>query len=419
MIGNPILSRMLGVSGWPYPYDNFESYTDAADLSGLNGGYSWNGNYRSVDSLFGIKSNEDFESYTDTINLAGLNGSSNLWNGIYIVGKLSSPTISPTYQPTLPATFSLSSTNATCSIYYTIDSSTPTTNSLLYSTPFILSNTASINVFAAQSGYTNSPSASATYPSTPHEPETLDWISRVQGQGSDVNSTSANAIDSFAVGLKTNNLLGKAYRVGVYLGNDLNSLKAPFINVSGSVTDNLVGFVSGDYTNNGLIGGSGKSIRTGFVPTAISPSISSSLSIGFYIRTTTAAPAYYDIGSYNGTQYVYILTNVPSTYWSCWNNFAQVNATTAYTGSFMGNRNGTTTTLYRNGASIASGTDAVTTMPAYDIWVHALNGAGSDPGSNSTRQFCFYWIGKSLTAGEHSTLYTLIQNLQISCSRQV
>jgi hypothetical protein len=48
-------------------------------------------------------------------------------------------------------------------IYYTLDGTTPTTSSTLYTAPIPLSVTTTINAIAVATGYRPSPVASATY----------------------------------------------------------------------------------------------------------------------------------------------------------------------------------------------------------------------------------------------------------------
>ena len=57
----------------------------------------------------------------------------------------------------------LSAPDANASIYYTLDGSLPTTNSLLYSGEFNLKNNASLNASAFETGYDNSVAASALF----------------------------------------------------------------------------------------------------------------------------------------------------------------------------------------------------------------------------------------------------------------
>jgi sugar lactone lactonase YvrE len=69
----------------------------------------------------------------------------------------------------------ISDTTANVTIYYTIDGSTPTKNSSVYSGPITISSTETVNAIAVAAGYTNSAVASAAYtinsPTTP----TITW----------------------------------------------------------------------------------------------------------------------------------------------------------------------------------------------------------------------------------------------------
>jgi len=67
-----------------YDLDLLESYSDAAAVDGLNGAdLGFNGAYVGRDGLFGIKANDDCESYTDGASLNALNGGSD-WGGAYV-----------------------------------------------------------------------------------------------------------------------------------------------------------------------------------------------------------------------------------------------------------------------------------------------------------------------------------------------
>ena len=75
----------------------------------------------------------------------------------------------PTFTPT-PGTYasaqnvSLSSATPSATIYYTVDGSTPTTSSAVYSSPIVVSAaTLTIRAFAAATGYQNSPIVMGTY----------------------------------------------------------------------------------------------------------------------------------------------------------------------------------------------------------------------------------------------------------------
>jgi hypothetical protein len=80
----------------------------------------------------------------------------------------SAPTFSPaagTYSST--QTVTISEVTGGASIYYTVDGSTPTTSSTLYTAPLTVATTTTVKAIAAAAGYTNSAVGSATYTITP------------------------------------------------------------------------------------------------------------------------------------------------------------------------------------------------------------------------------------------------------------
>lgn len=83
----------------------------------------------------------------------------------YIIGTTAAP---PTFSPIAGAysatqTVTISDTTPAASIYYTLDGSTPTTSSTLYTAPLTISATTSITAIAHAAGYTDSSPATATY----------------------------------------------------------------------------------------------------------------------------------------------------------------------------------------------------------------------------------------------------------------
>ena len=61
-----------------------------------------------------------------------------------------------------PATVSISTITSNASIYYTVDGSTPTTSSTLYSAPFTVTSNCTVKAFATKNGFTDSEIASET-----------------------------------------------------------------------------------------------------------------------------------------------------------------------------------------------------------------------------------------------------------------
>ena len=153
------LGTFLGIT----ENEDFQNYISSSGINGLNSGSIWTGSWvGKIGTFLGVTDSDNYESYISGSDVAGLNGGTG-WGGGYMLGTLLVPSIYPSFQLTLPATMSISS-SVSASIYYTIDGSIPTTASLLYTGSFILSNSATIIAIASQSGYLNSPTASATYP---------------------------------------------------------------------------------------------------------------------------------------------------------------------------------------------------------------------------------------------------------------
>ena len=73
---------------------------------------------------------------------------------------------------------------------------------------------------------------------------------------------------------------------------------------------------------------------------------------------------------------------------------------------------------YKNGASILATTSVSTSRPTFNIYLGARNTNGT-ANNFSQRELAMASIGSGLTAGETSTLYTLIQAFQTSLSRNV
>jgi hypothetical protein len=81
-----------------------------------------------------------------------------------VSGFVAAPTISPNGATiTSPVTVTLSDTTAGASVYYTLDGSSPSTNSLLYTGAFQVTNTLAVKARAVKPGWAQSPVALASF----------------------------------------------------------------------------------------------------------------------------------------------------------------------------------------------------------------------------------------------------------------
>ncbi len=243
-----------------------------------------------------------------------------------------------------------------------------------------------------------------------------DWVGRVQAVGSSVSPSNQAVVCQFIDGLMADGVWLSAEYIEVYAAATLTGLAAALVDHGAGVT--VTGFVSGDYTANGLIGGTGKELKTANLPGSVN-----SVSMGFYTRTdlaTTAIP----IGSANVAnstrdRYIHQSTVGPTT--NATLGSATISVVTADTKGFFFSSRTTSTDhrLYRNGVQIGSTAVAPGAGPnTSNAWIHAVNQSEVEL-LPSSQQICFAWLGVGLDATQAASLYARVQTLQIAFARQV
>ena len=104
-----------------------------------------------------------------------------------LLTQVATPTFSPAAgNYTSAQQVTISDTTANTTIYYTLDGSTPTTSSKLYSGPIAVNSTTTVNAIGVAAGLTNSPVASAAY------------FIQAGGTGIDFGNGFANALSTMA-----------------------------------------------------------------------------------------------------------------------------------------------------------------------------------------------------------------------------
>jgi hypothetical protein len=151
-------------AGGTYTASQTVSISDAT--AGTTIYYTTNGSTPTTSSA--VYSGPITVSATETLNaIAAETGYSNspVATAVYTIkSTLPAPAFSPaggTY--TASQTVSIGDATAGTTIYYTTNGSTPTTSSAVYSGPITVSATETLNAIAAETGYSNSPVATAVY----------------------------------------------------------------------------------------------------------------------------------------------------------------------------------------------------------------------------------------------------------------
>jgi hypothetical protein len=242
-------------------------------------------------------------------------------------------------------------------------------------------------------------------------PLTTAWIAAT----GETDTTILNALNTFEQGLIDNSLTGKFNAIYPFVGGDSTKHSFNFIN---TLTFQLAFFGGWTHSATGALPVYGSYANTGLTPSTTLSLNDAHLSV--YTRTNTNAGV--DIGSSvtSPTRHCYLTAR------SAGNYIGNINQTTNSLvanansqGWFTTSRTGATTlTGYKNGTSILASVDVSTASPTQPIWLAARNLDGSLI-NGSVREQAFASIGSGLTAGEVSTLYTLIQAMQTSLSRNV
>ena len=263
-----------------------------------------------------------------------------------------------------------------------------------------------------------------------NHPDVDYWLYKIALYGGTASSTTISALNTFCNSIDTAGLRNKFIRLNLFCGNNLNACLVPLY---GDITDINFNnnFNSSDYNETGSNGGlKGDGLSKGLI-TGVSTSI---IPTAFHLSTYVSIPNTtislgYDIGGTNSdsNDHRIGLTNIlfpsPSYTFAC---FQLINtpyiATSNVAGFYIGNCLTTTGQLYRNGVSVAIGTNTGNNrIPSnYPLMIFG----GSQSGSNSMRNFSTarlnaYSAGFSMTNAEASTFNTIMQIFQTALNRNV
>ena len=232
--------------------------------------------------------------------------------------------------------------------------------------------------------------------------------------------TILGALNTFDLGLISNGLDTKMKAVYPFVGTTSTTQKYNFMDARDlDVAFRLQFNGGGTFSINGYQPNG----TNAYANTFLSPSANLTLNsshISYYSRTNSNGTEI-EIGSSQVGNYSLIEIRTAATTYFGVNQtsgiltYADANSQAFY----MANRTASNVVNgWRNSTKVASGTTASTALAGTTFYLSAFN-QDSLPLYYSTKQCAFASIGNGLTDGEASTLYTLVQNMQTTLSRQV
>lgn len=255
--------------------------------------------------------------------------------------------------------------------------------------------------------------------------DVIDWITRVEGQGSTVSAATSNAVTAFAIGMKADGVWTKIKRMSIYAGDTLDALKAPLINDAGDATD-VVNFASTNWAENFGLTGSGAG-GTNYINTGLNPATTfSTNSIAFVVFVRVAANGTNTaMGVQVGSPAAGVALGVSSTGTTFWDSNISTNRTSVYDGGgygfYVGSRTETNVSiLYKDGISVSTNTALSLALPSStNTTVHAVwDDDGSPVAVAQTPQTLeMYAMCDGLTATDVSNFHTRYATLRSALGR--
>ena len=246
-------------------------------------------------------------------------------------------------------------------------------------------------------------------PAAGYLPLTTAWIAAT----SETDTTILNALNTFEAGLIANSLTGKFNALYPFVGGTNTKHSFNFINTGLYPLSFLGGWT---HASTGALPAFNGYANTGILPSTVLALNDAHL--GVYLRTNNNAGV--DIGSASATLITNLGARIGGNFLGFINQtLTPLVANAASTGHYISSRTASNlNTSYKNGSSILASTAVSTGRPSLSIYLGArnLNGVAD---LFTQRELAMASIGSGLTAGEISTLYTLIQAFQTSLSRNV
>lgn len=251
-----------------------------------------------------------------------------------------------------------------------------------------------------------------------YDVDVCKFITKVKNEGGTVTQLEKSALNVAVIKLKDSSLWTIPIAIYPFVGSSIYSFRVNLkdttqYNLTNMTTPGSWGTTStgcqpaGQYANTGIVPNTAMSTTSGHVAFYSRTNNLVSQSYDFYASNAAFANSVGLTCGYAGSSY---------SYYGGYNGAGAVAAST--TGLFMVNHVTTTTTYYKNGSSIATGTvtPTLTTQPLY---LFGANVGGTPDSHVGIRECAWASVGASMTAAQALTYYNIIQEFQTTLSRQL
>ena len=279
--------------------------------------------------------------------------------------------------------------------------------------------------------------------------EAIGWATRVSSNGGVVSSNVIRAVSQFCADIDRNNLRDRFYRLNPFSGGNLSGALVPLYrstsfggSVVGNATDTNVNFVSADFAETGSTGGVkgnqlNKYLNTG-VNFAAAPVATICLGAwGREIETTVGSNNTRQlIGSQNGSAGFHGATLGAAWNFGALRRNSDFNGESSGIGAYQisgflssgvlqaGHVGENDYQQFADGTVVATGTAAsplgvASSNQSGPILVFCRNNSGSgiSPITYSSARLSGYYIGRTMTAGQHAAVASALASLRAALGR--
>ena len=252
------------------------------------------------------------------------------------------------------------------------------------------------------------------------DPDAAAFFARVTTAGGSLSNTEKLAVNQLVLDMKDDGIWTKMKAIYPMVGASAAACAQNLKSSSFTASFSAVGWA---FASTGI------TPTLAFMDTALNPSVEltkTSAHLSIYNRNNSKTGQPYDMGNSGDLGANITPTFLISRYLNdtAYCGIADKSYATSISsidsrGFFCGATNGSSTqTLYKNGSSIKTGTQAAGNFANNNIYIGANNGNGT-ASLFSNKQIAFASLGDGLSGTQASNFYTAVQAFQTTLSRQV